>query len=621
MTTPSADFEEQTSVQELITRGREQGYLTVSEVTDVVSDDRDENEIEEIIHLLIDLGIAIGETPPDSANILTSSETATDDLAADEAAAALAAVQAEARRTTDPARMYMREMGNVDLLTRKGEIVIAKKIEDGMRKILASAASFPGTVDELIKKYDYIIENERRIGELLVGYLDPEAKIQTAVQVDATKPQVNNTPRTRGPDPDIANERFKKLKEANARYRKVLEENKDPRTNKINRNRGPCRAEQAKLLDVFSRFKLVQDPHDDLVNRPIKKLKQIIAMEDLIYKLCVKEAGLPREVFLANYNPHANPKTKPEMRWINELKDARLRYSKGLRENWPQIQRTIRKINRTLKNCQLTIGELRDINKNIYDGRRQMELAKQEMVKANLRLVISIAKKYNNRGLQFLDLIQEGNIGLMKAVDKFEYRRGYKFSTYATWWIRQAITRSISDHSRTIRIPVHMFDLVNKLNRIHRQLQQELGREPSDDELSDRMEIPVEKVLHIKGISIPPSSTDSPIGEEEDTTLGDFLKDPDMDTPMDQTETDGLRDVIHETLGELPSREAKVLRMRFGIGQNQERTLEETGRDLEVTRERIRQLEAKALRTLKSRLPAEWHEYKFFDEKLKHYSS
>lgn len=576
-------------ISELIAKGREQGYLTLAEIIDHMPDDTGEEErLDEITALLLDLGIRVGESAPDAEDLLTSSESTTDDVEADEAAAALAAVESEAGRTTDPARIYMREMGSVELLNRQQEIEIAKKIEEGMRDVLSAVAHFPGTVDHLLKAYAHATDIGR-LETLLVGYLDPTTEVPRAPVIDASKSNGTTTTKTKGPDVAVAKKRFAALKRAHNKYRRTVKQTGD-------RKKSICREDLEKLADVFSRFKLVPIHHDALVEQPRKAADLVEAQERTFTKLC-RKADLPLDELNTNFEQKLRTRS-----WLDRLIKENHTYSRKLERYRPDILRSQRKIQEIRDQTGLTVHELKDLKNRIVAGEEKTLEAKKEMVEANLRLVISIAKKYNNRGLQFLDLIQEGNIGLMKAVDKFEYRRGYKFSTYATWWIRQAITRSISDQSRTIRIPVHMFDLVNKLNRIQRQMLQELGRDPIADELSSRMEISSDKVRHIQGISIQPVSTDSPIGEDEDSNIGDFLKDQDVESPMESTEVRNLKEDIDAKLAILTVREAKVLRMRFGLGQNSEYTLEEVGRVLSVTRERIRQIEAKALRKLRQPL-------------------
>ena len=581
---------QQSRIKELIDKGRDQGYLTFADVNDHFGhfpddgNEDDDAQIVEIIGTLLDLGINVGETAPDAEDLLTRGESTSDELEADEAALALATVEGEAGRTTDPVRMYMREMGSVELLTRDGEIAIAKSIEEGMREVLAACAFFPGTVEYILDTYASVTKDER-LQDLLIGYLDP-TDVKPAAQIDpnAKEPQTK-TEKPKGPDPVEAKKRFRKLKTAFNKTQRTLKSE--------GRKSAVYKKELEKLSIAFSPFKLVPKHHDFVVDLPRQAIFKIREQERMLQRLCL-DAGVSREVFLKEF-----PGKETSFAWISRLIKGKHVYSRRLERAKPEIQRAQRKIKKVLTDTKLTVKDIRDINRRITMGESKMRHAKRDMVEANLRLVISIAKKYTNRGLQFLDLIQEGNIGLMKAVDKFEYRRGYKFSTYATWWIRQAITRSIADQARTIRIPVHMIETINKLNRVQRQMLQELGREPTPEELGERMEILEEKVRRVQKIAKEPVSTESPLGEDDDTHLGDFIKDEAIESPIELAVQEGLREAIEEVLGGLTSREAKVLRMRFGIGMNTDHTLEEVGKQFDVTRERIRQIEAKGLRKLR----------------------
>ena len=591
---------QQSRLKDLIAKGKEQGFLTYAEVNDHVPDDiSDPDQIEDIIRMINDMGITVYETAPDSDELLNASDNTADELAAEEAAAALAAVETEAGRTTDPVRMYMREMGTVELLTREGEIAIAKRIEEGIRDVLAAVAWYPGTVEYILDTYAEV--KDERLTDLLIGYLDPAEHVPPAAQIDAQQrreeaqarqeaqargEEVEETEQPKGPDPVEAKRRFVALRRAYNKSLRVLED--EPRAGKV------AREELAKVGNKFCFFKLVPKHYDHIVAMPRQMLVEVRRSEREIMRLCIEQAGMPRREFLAAF-----PGKETSVAWLNRHIKAGKSYSRALENAREDIARAQKKLKALKKETGLTVAELKDINRRMSLGEAKMRRAKKDMVEANLRLVISIAKKYTNRGLQFLDLIQEGNIGLMKAVDKFEYRRGYKFSTYATWWIRQAITRSIADQARTIRIPVHMIETINKLNRISRQMLQEKGREPTPEELGERMEMPEEKVRRVLKIGRDPISMETPIGDDEDSHLGDFIEDITIGSPVELATGEGLKEATHNVLGGLTAREAKVLRMRFGIGMNTDHTLEEVGKQFDVTRERIRQIEAKALRKLR----------------------
>ncbi|MYE25005.1 MAG: RNA polymerase sigma factor RpoD [Gammaproteobacteria bacterium] len=590
----------QSRLKDLIAKGKEQGFLTYAEVNDHVPDDiSDPDQIEDIIRMINDMGITVYETAPDSDELLNASDNTADELAAEEAAAALAAVETEAGRTTDPVRMYMREMGTVELLTREGEIAIAKRIEEGIRDVLSAVAWYPGTVEYILDTYTAV--KDERLTDLLIGYLNPAEHVPPAAQIDAQQrreeaqarqeaaargEEVEETEQPKGPDPVEAKRRFVALRRA---YNKSLRTLADE-----SRSGKAAREELAKVGNKFCYFKLVPKHYDHIVAMPRRMLMEVRRAEREIMRLCIEQAGMPRREFLAAF-----PGKETSVAWLNRHIKAGKSYSRGLENAREDIARAQKRLKALKKETGLTVAELKDINRRMSLGEAKMRRAKKDMVEANLRLVISIAKKYTNRGLQFLDLIQEGNIGLMKAVDKFEYRRGYKFSTYATWWIRQAITRSIADQARTIRIPVHMIETINKLNRISRQMLQEKGREPTPEELGERMEMPEEKVRRVLKIGRDPISMETPIGDDEDSHLGDFIEDITIGSPVELATGEGLKEATHNVLGGLTAREAKVLRMRFGIGMNTDHTLEEVGKQFDVTRERIRQIEAKALRKLR----------------------
>ena len=598
--------QQQSRLKELIAKGKEQGFLTYAEVNDHLPDDiSDPDQIEDIIRMINDMGITVYETAPDADELLSNEENTADELAAEEAAAALAAVETEAGRTTDPVRMYMREMGTVELLTREGEIAIAKRIEEGIRDVLAALAHFPGTVDYILETYNEATK-EGRLSDLLIGYLDPTDDVPAAPQVvpnaepAQSKDDDDDEEEDKGPDPVEAKKRFTALKRQYNKTQKIVKEK--------GRDSKEAKAQLEKLSEAFSPFKLVPKHFDEIVMMARDALSTVRKHERAIMMTCIRQSKVPRDVFRKEYLGHETSVT-----WVNKLIRQKKDYSSHLERNKEDIVRAQKKLKTLTTETGISVSDVKDINRRMSLGEAKARRAKKDMVEANLRLVISIAKKYTNRGLQFLDLIQEGNIGLMKAVDKFEYRRGYKFSTYATWWIRQAITRSIADQARTIRIPVHMIETINKLNRVSRQMLQEMGREPTPEELGERMEMPEDKVRRVLKIAKEPISMETPIGDDEDSHLGDFIEDITIGSPIELATGEGLREATREVLGGLTAREAKVLRMRFGIDMNTDHTLEEVGKQFDVTRERIRQIEAKALRKLRHPSRSE-HLRSFLDE-------
>jgi RNA polymerase primary sigma factor len=582
-------------LKDLIARGKEQGYLTYAEVNDHLPEDiADPDQVEDIIRMINDMGIQVSEVAPDADTLLmTDGDSTADEAAAAEAAAALAAVESDAGRTTDPVRMYMREMGTVELLTREGEIVIAKRIEEGVRDVMAAVAHFPGTVATVVQAYERIIENEGRISDIVTGFLDPDdaepfmPEVAVAETSDNESEDGEQEEETEsGPDPEETRLRFelvaKKLDAAN----KALEEH--------GRDHKATQKALNELGQVFAPFKLNNKAFDELVN-VIRSTNELVREnERQIMRICVRECKMPRKDFIKSF-----PGNETNLEWAPKITKSKKPFAPPMVERLDEIVRMQKRIANVQNEVDLDIPDIKEINRRVSIGEAKARRAKKEMVEANLRLVISIAKKYTNRGLQFLDLIQEGNIGLMKAVDKFEYRRGYKFSTYATWWIRQAITRSIADQARTIRIPVHMIETINKLNRISRQMLQEMGREPTPEELGERMEMPEDKIRKVLKIAKEPISMETPIGDDEDSHLGDFIEDIQALSPVDSATAEGLREATRSVLAGLTARESKVLRMRFGIEMNTDHTLEEVGKQFDVTRERIRQIEAKALRKLR----------------------
>ncbi|MBT3694331.1 MAG: RNA polymerase sigma factor RpoD [Gammaproteobacteria bacterium] len=624
MSTQISTEQQQSRLKDLIKKGKEQGFLTYGEVNDHLPDDiSDPEQIEDIIRMINDMGITVYETAPDADELLSNEENTADELAAEEAAAALAAVETEAGRTTDPVRMYMREMGTVELLTREGEIAIAKRIEEGIRDILTALAYYPGTVSYLLDTYAEVTKEEK-LADLLVGYLDPTDNVPAATQVgqEPKKPEpalnadgtpalnADGTPvvaeeeeeENKGPDPVEAKKRFALLKRQYNKSLKIIEEK--------GANSKESEAQMVKLAEAYCCFKLVPKHFDRMVAMAREAQGIVRRHERIITTAVVRRARVPRDVFRKEYIGN-----EISVSWINKISKSKKEYATGLENQREDILRSQKKMKALSKISELSIVEIKDINRRMSLGEAKARRAKKDMVEANLRLVISIAKKYTNRGLQFLDLIQEGNIGLMKAVDKFEYRRGYKFSTYATWWIRQAITRSIADQARTIRIPVHMIETINKLNRVSRQMLQEMGREPTPEELGERMEMPEDKVRRVLKIAKEPISMETPIGDDEDSHLGDFIEDSTIGSPIDLATGEGLREATKDVLGGLTAREAKVLRMRFGIDMNTDHTLEEVGKQFDVTRERIRQIEAKALRKLRHPSRSE-HLRSFLDESV-----
>jgi RNA polymerase primary sigma factor len=579
--------ERQSQLKLLIAKGKEQGYLTYGEVNDhLPSDIVDPEQIEDIVNMINDMGITVYEKAPDAESLLLSDNAVSnDDDAADEAAAALATVDSEFGRTTDPVRMYMREMGTVELLTREGEIRIAKRIEEGLDQVRSALAAFPPTFELVFDLHDAIGRGESRLQDLLVGFIDPNEQIADPSARNDDDDD-DDTPVDTGPDPEEVARRLKKIRRLHKKYCEVLD---------VNGVKHASTKKALKALTVeFMELKLAPKLFEQMVGQLRETIHGIRSQERQIMALCVRDSGMPRKDFLASF-----PKNETNLNWVDKHIRAKRKHSSQLAKLHDEITRAQKRLQKLESLTALSIAEIKDINREISLGEAQARRAKKEMVEANLRLVISIAKKYTNRGLQFLDLIQEGNIGLMKAVDKFEYRRGYKFSTYATWWIRQAITRSIADQARTIRIPVHMIETINKLNRISRQMLQEMGREPTPDELAERMEMPEDKVRKVLKIAKEPISMETPIGDDEDSHLGDFIEDAGVASPVDSATDEGLKETTHAVLAGLTPREAKVLRMRFGIDMNTDHTLEEVGKQFDVTRERIRQIEAKALRKLR----------------------
>ena len=582
--------DQQSRIKALITLGKERGYLTYGEINDHLPEDLvDADQIEDIVGMFSDLGIMVHEDGMDTDEMerLAEAASSNDEVSDDEAAAVLASTDGEFGRTTDPVRMYMREMGSVELLTREGEIVIAKRIEAGLRESLLVLSSFPACINSFLAQYQAVEAGEMRLNELIKGFILPDEEIAALALAAAAKAAAggdsdddDDEEDVNAIDPEEARERFQAL---NVAFAKTID----------------CTDEELKntreaASSLFMEFKLAPKTLIYLNGLMGETIKEVRKQDRIILDIVVEQARMDRRDFIDSFAGN-----EVNTSWSDKHIRAKKHYSSTIKKHLDEIITAQTTMGEISENRGMTIGEMKEINRQMSISEAKARRAKKEMVEANLRLVISIAKKYTNRGLQFLDLIQEGNIGLMKAVDKFEYQRGYKFSTYATWWIRQAITRSIADQARTIRIPVHMIETINKLNRIARQMLQEMGREPTPEELSERVEMPEDKVRKVLKISKEPISMETPIGDDEDSHLGDFVEDVNVMSPQDSAMIEGLREATQGILGGLTEREAKVLRMRFGIDMNTDHTLEEVGKQFDVTRERIRQIEAKALRKLR----------------------
>ncbi|WP_318494022.1 RNA polymerase sigma factor RpoD [Photobacterium leiognathi] len=597
----------QSQLKLLVAKGKEQGYLTYAEVNDHLPEDIvDSDQVEDIIQMINDMGIKVVETAPDADELMMTEDNADED-AIEAAAQALSSVESEIGRTTDPVRMYMREMGTVELLTREGEIDIAKRIEDGINQVQCSVAEYPSAIAHLLEQFDKVEADELRITDIISGFVDPNEEATAAPTATHIGSELSETDLEDEDkdleddddedadsededdgsiDPELAREKFLELRNAYDKMALAIDTN--------GRQDKQTEIAVEELSEVFKQFRLIPKQFDRLVSSLRDAMDKVRTNERLIMRMCVDNSKMPKKTFVTLFAGN-----EANQDWIDEALNSGKPYAERLKAYEEDLRRSAIKLRMLEEETGLSIERIKDISRRMSIGEAKARRAKKEMVEANLRLVISIAKKYTNRGLQFLDLIQEGNIGLMKAVDKFEYRRGYKFSTYATWWIRQAITRSIADQARTIRIPVHMIETINKLNRISRQMLQEMGREPLPEELAERMQMPEDKIRKVLKIAKEPISMETPIGDDEDSHLGDFIEDTTLQLPMDAATATNLRAATNDVLAGLTPREAKVLRMRFGIDMNTDHTLEEVGKQFDVTRERIRQIEAKALRKLR----------------------
>ena len=594
----------QSQLKLLIIRGKELGYLTYADVNDHLPEEIiDSDQIEDIIQMINDMGIQVLEEAPDSDELLLSDNVPDEEAVEAATALVLSNVESEIGRTTDPVRMYMREMGAVELLTREGEIDIAKRIEDGINQVQTSVSEYPEAITYLLEQYNLIESGEVRLSDLITGFVDPNAEqseeelpeeledVEEDIDIDDSDDESEDDSDSSADDdvsidPEVARAKFAELQEQHDKTSAAIK--------KYGRAHQKAQQEIENLSEVFKQFRLVAKQFDILVNNMRSMMDRVRSHERVIMRICVEQCKMPKKQFMTHFTGNEN-----NMDWFKKASTSKSVFAAKLKEFESSIEEQIIALQKIETETNLSIEQIKDINRRMSIGEAKARRAKKEMVEANLRLVISIAKKYTNRGLQFLDLIQEGNIGLMKAVDKFEYRRGYKFSTYATWWIRQAITRSIADQARTIRIPVHMIETINKLNRISRQMLQEIGREPTPEELSERMQMPEEKIRKVLKIAKEPISMETPVGDDEDSHLGDFIEDTALEQPLDAATSESLRSATRDILSGLTPREAKVLRMRFGIDMNTDHTLEEVGKQFDVTRERIRQIEAKALRKLR----------------------